>query len=100
RCAKSEVKRYHQLFARDAGSILDAVFRIKPFGILEDWTRVGRGEQVPARIPFSIASGVSTSASDRNESVNVIRIPAPGDAETNLGWWLSWYEEWETVVGS
>lgn len=55
---------------------------------------------MPARIGFSIVSGIVTTASDRSQQDYVLRIPTLPTVETELGWWLSWFEEWETVTDS
>lgn len=98
RCTKSDVNSYHQALGRDAGVVLEAPFPIRAVRVDGDWTRVGRGAKFPARVAFSVASGFPTTVAGRSEPDFVMRLPTTANVETALGWWLSWFEEWETVT--
>jgi hypothetical protein len=100
RCAKSDVNKYHQALSASAAAALGAPFQIRPVGFNGDWRKVGRGKKIPSRIGFSLVSGVVTSAAHRSQPDYVLKIPTLPSGETTLGWWLSWFEEWETVTGA
>jgi hypothetical protein len=82
-----------------AAAALGTGFPIRP-NMTGDWTKAGSRSGLPTRINFSLVSGVPTSAAGRSQQSYVVRLPSLPDVQTTLGWWLSWFEEWETVPDS
>lgn len=100
RCAKGDVNSYHQAFSLSATAALGTPFTIRAVNMVGDWMKVGSGSALPARIGFSLVSGVVTGAAGRSQHDYVLKLPALPGVETTLSWWLSWFEEWETVTDS
>ena len=100
RCSKSEVNAYHQALSASAAATLGTEFQIRAVNMTGDWTKAGSRSALPARIPFSLVSGVVTIVAGRTQQNYVLSLPPLPGVETTLGWWLSWFEEWETVTDS